>query len=106
MWSLGSVDILQPDVRDVAGGMRLPEVRHDLGSHTDGPGIYLSLWAIVMHDAPGTDINSSFFALGIPISSAPAHHLQRCAASLHPTGSGQVFGRLAPSIKTCLLSTR
>ena len=38
MWILGSVYILQPDVHDVADGVSLPEVRHDLGSHTDAPG--------------------------------------------------------------------
>ena len=39
-WLLGSVYILQSDVLGVADDMSLREVRHDLGSHTDGPGIY------------------------------------------------------------------
>ena len=35
---------------------------------------------------------------GIPTSSVPASQLQQCAASLHPTGSSQAFGVLAPII--------
>ncbi len=34
----------------------------------------------------------------ITISCVPAHQLQQCAASLHPTGSVQVFGMLAPTM--------
>ncbi len=45
----------QPNVLNVADGMSLREVRRDLGGHTDGPGMYLPLWATVIHDAPGPD---------------------------------------------------
>ncbi len=82
MWTLGSVYVLQSDMVDVADGVSLRGVRNDQGSHTDGPGIYLSLWAPVMHDAPAPDrrccsakLDSEAGWAGIPISSVPAFQL-------------------------------
>ncbi len=80
MWILGSVYILQPDVLDVADGVSLQEVRHDLGTHTVGLRYtcpYGQLSYMTVLDLTESVALPSWCSetgrAGLPISSMPAY---------------------------------